>query len=281
MPSLRQHLTERDLSAFKRAWFAQDHRQRGRVLDLPAGHGEDAAHLHALGYDVVPADLFPEEFTAAPPEVTCVPGDMAAPLPFPDGSFEYVLNSEGIEHLTDQYSFLEECFRVLRPGGQLVLTTPNLLSLRGRLAFLLNGNRALRSFVDEVTSVWGRDERRLYHGHAFLVNYFQLRYMLRHVGFTLEEVVATRFSWTSLLLSPLIPCVRWATRRTMARARRRNPDPAIYDEIARHVFSAAMLYSSNLFLVARRVGDPVPVPERRATGERAAVPAALQPAGKA
>lgn len=48
------------------------------------------------------------------------------PLPFDDGSFEVALFCEVIEHLlTDPVAALSELGRVLRPGGLLVVTTPN------------------------------------------------------------------------------------------------------------------------------------------------------------
>jgi dolichol-phosphate mannosyltransferase len=46
-------------------------------------------------------------------------------LPFAGGSFDGVIHSEVIEHLTDEPAILDECRRVLRPGGVLVLGTPD------------------------------------------------------------------------------------------------------------------------------------------------------------
>jgi SAM-dependent methyltransferase len=45
-------------------------------------------------------------------------------LPFPDGSFDCVIASEVLEHLHHDTAALQECRRVLRPGGQLVVTVP-------------------------------------------------------------------------------------------------------------------------------------------------------------
>jgi dolichol-phosphate mannosyltransferase len=46
-------------------------------------------------------------------------------LPFADGSFDGLIHSEVIEHLPDDPAILGECHRVLRPGGTLVLGTPD------------------------------------------------------------------------------------------------------------------------------------------------------------
>jgi SAM-dependent methyltransferase len=55
------------------------------------------------------------------------------PLPFAPASFDRVLATEILEHLASPALFLSECWRVLRPGGVLYLTTPNVVDLRGRV----------------------------------------------------------------------------------------------------------------------------------------------------
>jgi glycosyltransferase involved in cell wall biosynthesis/SAM-dependent methyltransferase len=61
------------------------------------------------------------------------------PFPYPDGYFATVLCCEIVEHLsTDPMHMMSEINRVLRPGGHVVMTTPNINSLRALLA-MLNG----------------------------------------------------------------------------------------------------------------------------------------------
>jgi SAM-dependent methyltransferase len=64
------------------------------------------------------------------PDSRLVQTDALLSLPFRDEAFALVLASELIEHLADGLPFLRECRRVLRPGGLLVLTTPNLWDVR-------------------------------------------------------------------------------------------------------------------------------------------------------
>ena len=45
-------------------------------------------------------------------------------LPFTDGSFDCVIASEIIEHIVDPAKFIKELFRVVKKGGQLIITTP-------------------------------------------------------------------------------------------------------------------------------------------------------------
>ena len=47
------------------------------------------------------------------------------PLPFADGSFDFVISFQVIEHIRRDVDFVREVHRVLRPGGQFIVTTPN------------------------------------------------------------------------------------------------------------------------------------------------------------
>src|SRR5262245_48042003 len=62
-------------------------------------------------------------------------------LPFPDGSFDRALCLDVLEHLAyeDQPRALSELHRVLVPGGELLVSVPNLAHLQSRLHFLLRG----------------------------------------------------------------------------------------------------------------------------------------------
>ncbi|WP_169792543.1 class I SAM-dependent methyltransferase [Actinoplanes rectilineatus] len=57
-------------------------------------------------------------------------------LPFRDASVAAVVSGELIEHIFDVRAMVEEFRRVIKPGGVLVLTTPNLATLQDRLRFL-------------------------------------------------------------------------------------------------------------------------------------------------
>ncbi|MGD0497022.1 MAG: methyltransferase domain-containing protein [Bryobacteraceae bacterium] len=62
------------------------------------------------------------------------------PFPYPDGHFSTVLCCEVIEHLSDDpMHLMSEVNRILRPGGHLLLTTPNVVSLRA-IAAVLQGH---------------------------------------------------------------------------------------------------------------------------------------------
>lgn len=100
------------------------------VLEAGCGEGygadllsRDAAMLAALDYDAYATG----HVRTAYPHVPVVRGNLVA-LPYADASFDVVVSLQTIEHLWDQDAFVAECVRVLRPGGTLVVSTPNTLT---------------------------------------------------------------------------------------------------------------------------------------------------------
>ena len=107
----------------------------GRVLDAPCGDGTLARELSARGWRVCGADIAPVHLDG----VTSLRLDLDQPLPFSDGAFDAVVSLEGIEHLLSPARCLAELCRVLRPGGRLVVTTPNINNLQSRWHYLIVG----------------------------------------------------------------------------------------------------------------------------------------------
>jgi SAM-dependent methyltransferase len=116
-----------------------DDRRPGRpvVADLGAGGGHACALLAQHGLYPVACDIEPDARRAARDlGLPAVGLDAGAGLPFRSGALAGILAGEIIEHLFDPERLLRECHRVLRPGGMLVVTTPNLAGLQDRFRFL-------------------------------------------------------------------------------------------------------------------------------------------------
>ncbi len=233
--------------------------EAGRVLDVPAGGGLQTAALVARGFNVCSVDLFPRHRAA--PGQSWVCADANDPLPFRASSFDYLLCREGIEHLEDQMGFLRECARVLRPGGRIILTTPNVMHLAARISAFLTGQRNLRrGLVNEVQTLRGRNGARIYHGHAFLLDYFRARYMMRLAGFDKLQVYTDHLSPTAVAAAPLVP-ILWAAMKFSVAVSARNarkpghkpPSPPVIREIFRHVLSPALLFGKRMILMAERI----------------------------
>jgi SAM-dependent methyltransferase len=96
-----------------------------RALDVGCGDGRLTAELDAAaltGADVSGVAL--ERARARLPEAELVELDPDAPFPLDDASFDLVLCAETVEHVRDVQLLLSEIRRVLRPAGELALTTP-------------------------------------------------------------------------------------------------------------------------------------------------------------
>jgi 2-polyprenyl-3-methyl-5-hydroxy-6-metoxy-1,4-benzoquinol methylase len=98
-----------------------------RVLDIGCGTGLNAGHLAKAGHTVTGIDLSPvavEQLRRKGFEGFVCDID-TEPLPVPDAAFDLVYASEVIEHCADTSGFLGKLNRALKPGGTLLLSTPN------------------------------------------------------------------------------------------------------------------------------------------------------------
>lgn len=116
-----------------------DARPQGRILDVGCGAGPGLRYLAAQGAQPYGIDrvYYPlAEAQRMTPTRGLVQADVSFVIPFADRSFDVVLLSELIEHLPNGRPLLFESYRVLRPGGRIIITTPNLWDIRRTLAKL-------------------------------------------------------------------------------------------------------------------------------------------------
>jgi SAM-dependent methyltransferase len=109
-----------------------------RVLDIGCSSGYLAHRLVERGAAVVGIDT--DEQAAEEARAVCeqvLVGDVESmELPFAQHSFDVVLCGDVVEHLRDPEAFLARVRPLLRPGGRLVLTTPNVANWAMRLGLL-------------------------------------------------------------------------------------------------------------------------------------------------
>jgi SAM-dependent methyltransferase len=173
------------------------------VLDVGCGDGSFLAHVAGLVGDVpvrwVGIDYSPDQLAAAsrlPYEFhRC---DLDQGIPLPDASLDVVHAAEVIEHLYDPDRLLEECARVLRPGGHLLVTTPNLQAWYNRLLFLAGVQPIFYETSSRSTEVGAGPLRRLKKGtlpvgHLRLFNRTALVDLMRREGFEPTVVRGARF----------------------------------------------------------------------------------------
>lgn len=166
--------------------------QGTRLLDVGGGVSVPGLVLRELGCDVAVLDTWQEYDDAYDNQmgtgtamldrfrsagVEAVVHDLRAPgLPFEDESFDIVTFYDVIEHLpTSPRPVLEEMWRVLRPGGRLVVTTPNLVHLLARLKLLVG-----RTIHFPIETWYDADP---YFGHIREYTAQELVYMVGQAGF--------------------------------------------------------------------------------------------------
>ncbi|MGI5460865.1 class I SAM-dependent methyltransferase [Streptomyces sp. CA-249302] len=183
----------------------------GTVIDVGCGDGTAAATAAPLlaGHRVIGVDWSQDALRRARARLPyVVRGELTGGgLPLRTGCADAVLFSEVIEHLVDPDAALDELRRVLRPGGHLMLSTPNLAAWYNR-ALLLAGVQPVFSEVS-LRAIHGRPGTEVV-GHLRLYTARALREFVTAAGFEVVAVKGAPFHGVPRALRPLdrLACVR-------------------------------------------------------------------------
>jgi SAM-dependent methyltransferase len=175
-----------------------------RLLDVGCGSGDFLQRMRSLGWEAVGVEPDPVAAARARSANLDVRDGLLVDAAFDDDSFDAIVLSHVIEHVHDPVGLLRECGRVLRPGGVLIVMTPNLDSV---------GHRR-----------FGADWRGLEPPrHLHLFSSRSLSTCIRTAGLTLTGV-RTSARW--------VRGIWWVSRVIQHRAghRRRMPGMATYVE---------------------------------------------------
>jgi 2-polyprenyl-3-methyl-5-hydroxy-6-metoxy-1,4-benzoquinol methylase len=115
---------------------------RGDLLDVGCGRGDLFRRLPPTitsytGVDLVRYEGFPES-----PRATLRTSDLNQDLPVGDGVADVVVSIETVEHIENPRALFRELVRAVRPGGLVLVTTPNQLSVLSKLSFVLKDHHA-------------------------------------------------------------------------------------------------------------------------------------------
>ena len=168
-----------------------------KVCDLPCGSGALSARLSDLGLDVTPVDLERNQVFVFNP-AKLVLADANYKLPFSDGEFDAMVSVEGIEHLENPSLFFRECARIVRPGGLVLLSTPNVDSFRSRRSMFAHGY--FRYFRPV-----GPDTKMAH--HLLPIDMTFVRGAAKRAALEIIEVGANNFAdktWLRSLLRPIL-----------------------------------------------------------------------------
>lgn len=121
------------------------------ILDFGCGQGSLSLRLKDIGYNVIACDQNKSDFKAEGE----VPfhalnfnssQDLEQFLKDHENQFDAVLGVEVIEHVENPWQYLRDLQRLVKPGGIIIISTPNITSWYSRMVFLLTGQ--FPGFID-------------------------------------------------------------------------------------------------------------------------------------
>jgi len=167
----------------RKVLFLLNDERPGRVLDAPSGTGLLSMQLKERGFSVLASDKNKSFFEQQ--DIDFQEADLNKNLPFENNCFDYATCVEGIEHLEDPHHLIREFHRVLKVGGKLIITTPNIINVSSRLRYFLIG------YFDFFGGYFA-DPENIYVYHINPVGFPELYQILQNNGFTVEEISANR-----------------------------------------------------------------------------------------
>jgi SAM-dependent methyltransferase len=190
--------------------------KKTKILDIGAGRGHLSRRVHDFlttkkfnSKNLLATDFDKKIFQAS--EVNFKQADFNKKLPFSNSSFDIVYSVEVIEHLRCPYDFIDECYRILKPNGILIISTPNILSLNSRLKFFITGF----SEFYKPPSIKPENAGRLC-GHIMPLHLAYFDYGLRKSGFGPMKLFCDKVqSKSKLLYCFLFPFLKFSHWRQM------------------------------------------------------------------
>ncbi|REJ82961.1 MAG: class I SAM-dependent methyltransferase [Bacteroidetes bacterium] len=202
----RAHHDEANNVTYQRCQFAYEfavaYVSGKEVLDVGCGNAYGTALMarHAkkitgLDYDSETIQSNISKYKNIP-NLDFIQGEIP-PLPFEDKSFEVITSFQFIEHIHARKEFLAECMRVLKPGGKLLLTTPNAVKSLARNPFHVH-EYTFPEMHDEIGSLSNSFELKGLNGNETVNTYYRengkfVRMILRFDVFGLHKKLPS--SW--------------------------------------------------------------------------------------
>ncbi|MBL0928076.1 MAG: class I SAM-dependent methyltransferase [Phycisphaerales bacterium] len=231
-----------------------DHR-RLSYLELGCGDGfilealtKDGCTARGTTYRALDEDYIR---TRPYPEGLTVDGgvDLNRPLAYPDASFDVVYSTEVIEHVESHRNFVTEACRVLKPGGWLVLTTPNLHRILSRLHFFLSGHHLTKRELIPYSEP--RTVMEEYHHRC--IDFPLVHWLLWKGGVRIQNLAATEVKGVSTAALVLKPLLALFGGKAARRAQKDSPaDAEGRADLNRWTNHSALLTSEQICIVARK-----------------------------
>ena len=216
-------------------------RSPSTILDVPSGQGAFAGMAQKIGHNVVCGDIDTSRFRL--PKTPCHVIDLNGVWPFDDESFDHVVAIEGIEHLENPWHFVREAKRVLKDGGCLIITTPNVLTIKSRLSYLLYGYPNYFHYMVEPNHLFGGENPI---DHINPISFLELRHVLIRNGLQIEVTDTNRYVNTGSILSQLLKVLIRQRGKTHVK------NDAVKTSVRNTLLSPTLLFGEVLIIRARK-----------------------------
>lgn len=145
------------------------------ILDLGSGQGALSQRLVDLGYNVISVDKDENNFKCRGAQFVKVNFDKLQEVESfvtkYENYFDAVIGIEVIEHVENQWEYIRTLYKMCKPGGCVIISTPNVTSWLSRLNFVLNGK--FHQFGDAD----------LEYGHISPLTSWEFELILKRTGF--------------------------------------------------------------------------------------------------
>jgi ubiquinone/menaquinone biosynthesis C-methylase UbiE len=213
-----------------------------KVLDIPSGAGAFTQRLIKKKIEVHSADI---ENLMQVPNQHFRQADMNKVLPYPDGFFDVVACIDGIEHLERPFDFIRESCRILRKGGSIIISTPNINSIRSRWRWFWTGHH-------NKNKVPLNENKASFLHHINMMSYQRLRYILHSNGFQIDRVTTNRVKFISWLYIVFVP-VSYLFTRLVYNKEEKDPDQRLVNHtIVKDLFGTALLFGETMIVRASK-----------------------------
>lgn len=218
----------------------------GKLLDIPCGSGQLSKYLEEAGFDVYRADINPDVVEVGAEKF--VKADLNGVIGFSSDAFDYCICIEGIEHTFNPNNVVKELSRVLKAGGILYLSTPNVCRLKNRIHYFFTGiNDVLEPapLPVEVPHNFGL--------HVTSVPLPQLDYFFRKHGLEIQQVYAARYKSKSKLVSTLLrPFLRAKMKKAYRQCRDKNAR-IVTERLEKFMLSDEILSGEGMIIKAKKL----------------------------
>jgi len=211
------------------------------IVDIPAGSGAFVQRLKDYGFKKIQAldianslEIMHDEF---------IEGNMTKILPLPDDSCDTVVCIDGLEHISNQFDFVNEIHRTLKDNGEFIISTPNISSIRSRWRWFTTGHH------NKCNSPLDENNPTALH-HIGMISFPEIRYMLHTNGFKISEVSTNRIKPVSFIFTVFIPLVFISTYWVYARTGKKEGTLKMNKSIFSKMFSKNLLFGETLIVKA-------------------------------